>query len=42
VERDVEPGTPVRVTYSLTEKGRGLQPAIGELKTWAQRWNRTA
>lgn len=42
VERDVEAGTPVRVTYSLTEKGRGLRPAIGELKTWAQRWNRTA
>jgi DNA-binding HxlR family transcriptional regulator len=41
VEREVEPGTPVRVTYSLTEKGAELGPAIGELKTWAKRWHRT-
>jgi DNA-binding HxlR family transcriptional regulator len=41
VERLVEPGTPVRVTYSLTEKGMGLGPAIAELRLWAQRWNRT-
>jgi DNA-binding HxlR family transcriptional regulator len=42
VEREVEAGTPVRVTYSLTEKGAGLRPAIAELKQWAKRWNRTA
>lgn len=42
VEREVEPGAPVRVTYSLTEKGAELRPAIGELKSWAKRWNRTA
>jgi DNA-binding HxlR family transcriptional regulator len=42
VEREVEAGTPVRVTYSLTEKGADLGPAIGELKQWAKRWNRTA
>jgi DNA-binding HxlR family transcriptional regulator len=42
VEREVEAGTPVRVTYSLTDKGAGLEPAIGELKAWARRWNRTA
>jgi DNA-binding HxlR family transcriptional regulator len=41
VEREVEPGTPVRVTYSLSEKGAELQPAIGELKQWAKRWHRT-
>ena len=28
VEREVEAGTPVRVTYSLTEKGGDLGPAI--------------
>jgi DNA-binding HxlR family transcriptional regulator len=39
VEREVEAGTPVRVTYSLTEKGASLRPAIAELKTWANRWN---
>ena len=38
VERAVEAGTPVRVTYSLTEPGRELGPAIRELKTWARRW----
>jgi DNA-binding HxlR family transcriptional regulator len=38
VEREVEAGTPVRVTYSLTEKGAELRPAIGELKQWARRW----
>ena len=36
VEREVESGTPVRVTYSLTEKGAELGPAIGELKQWAK------
>jgi DNA-binding HxlR family transcriptional regulator len=41
VARDVEAGAPVRVTYSLTEKGAELRPAIQELKSWARRWNRT-
>jgi DNA-binding HxlR family transcriptional regulator len=38
VERTVEAGSPVRVTYSLTEKGAELRPAIAELRAWAQRW----
>lgn len=38
VEREVEPGSPVRVTYSLTERGDGLRPAIAELQEWARRW----
>ena len=38
VERRVEEGSPVRVTYSLTEAGSELRPAIAELKTWAKRW----
>jgi DNA-binding HxlR family transcriptional regulator len=42
VEREVEAGTPVRVTYALTEKGAGLDPAISELKAWAKRWHQTA
>ena len=41
VKREVESGHPVRVTYSLTEKGAELGPAIGELRTWALRWNKT-
>ncbi len=40
VEREVEPGTPVRVTYSLTGKGAELGPAIRELRLWARRWKR--
>jgi DNA-binding HxlR family transcriptional regulator len=42
VEREVEAGTPVRVTYSLTKKGAELDPAIQELRAWACRWKRTA
>jgi len=42
VEREVEAGTPVRVTYSLTEKGAELDPAISALKAWASRWHRTS
>lgn len=38
VEREVEPDSPVRVTYSLTERGAGLRPAIAELQEWARRW----
>src|ERR1043165_276129 len=34
VERQVEAGTPVRVTYSLTEAGADRRPAISELKQW--------
>jgi len=42
VERDVQAGTPVRVTYSLTQKGTELRPAMQELKIWAARWHRTS
>jgi len=38
VKREVEPGSPVRVTYSLSEKGAELRPAIRELRSWARRW----
>jgi DNA-binding HxlR family transcriptional regulator len=36
VERRVLDGAPVRVEYSLTEKGRALEPSLGALKQWAQ------
>ena len=38
VEREVHPGPPVRVTYSLTDMGHALEPALTELKSWAQAW----
>jgi DNA-binding HxlR family transcriptional regulator len=42
VQREVEAGSPVRVTYSLTEVGRDLGPSIHELKAWAKRWKQTS
>lgn len=41
VARRVEAGSPVRVTYSLTEAGAELRPAMAELKSWAKRWRQT-
>lgn len=40
IEREVEAGTPVRVTYSLTAAGQDLGPSIRELKAWGQRWKK--
>lgn len=40
VHREVEAGSPVRVTYQLTPCGNELQPAILELGRWAERWVR--
>jgi DNA-binding HxlR family transcriptional regulator len=36
VERRVLDGAPVRVEYSLTAKGRALEPALASLKQWAR------
>ena len=38
VEREVEAGSPVRVTYSLTAMGQELDPAITELQRLGERW----
>jgi DNA-binding HxlR family transcriptional regulator len=38
VDRSVHPGSPARVSYALTDKGRDLEPAIVELRDWARRW----
>jgi DNA-binding HxlR family transcriptional regulator len=38
VERHVHPDSPVRVEYELTDMGRALAPALGELKAWAHHW----
>jgi DNA-binding HxlR family transcriptional regulator len=40
VDRRVTAGTPVRVEYALTDRGRELEPALAELKEWADRWLR--
>ena len=38
VERHVAGTSPIKVEYELTERGRELDPALGELKRWADRW----
>lgn len=38
VRREVYPETPVRIEYSLTEKGLALEPVFRELMKWAQIW----
>jgi DNA-binding HxlR family transcriptional regulator len=38
VERRVQDGSPVKVEYELTERGRDLRDAIRELKAWGDRW----
>src|SRR3954453_11894769 len=38
VERRVIDGAPVRVEYSLTAKGRALEPAVRALKEWGREW----
>jgi DNA-binding HxlR family transcriptional regulator len=40
VERRVLDGPPVRVEYRLTAMGRELEPALSQLKAWAQQWLR--
>lgn len=39
VNRTVVDSIPVRVEYSLTEKGRDLESTITTLSRWADRWN---
>ncbi len=38
VNRTVIPETPVRVEYTLTEKGRDLHVVIQAVAAWAERW----
>jgi DNA-binding HxlR family transcriptional regulator len=38
VKREVFPETPVRIEYSLTEKGISLEPLMREVEKWSQNW----
>ncbi|MGY4688293.1 winged helix-turn-helix transcriptional regulator [Salibacterium sp. K-3] len=38
VQREVFPETPVRIMYSLTEKGEAITPALAEIQKWADNW----
>ena len=39
VVRRVIEGSPVRVEYSLTPKGKALEPVVSQLKSWAHEWD---
>jgi DNA-binding HxlR family transcriptional regulator len=38
VSRTVDTGSPVRVLYALTEKGRALRPVLKGIEKWAREW----
>ncbi len=38
VTRQIFPEVPVRVEYTLTEKGRALAPIMMEIGKWSQDW----
>ncbi|MGY6211621.1 winged helix-turn-helix transcriptional regulator [Cytobacillus firmus] len=38
VKRNVFPETPVRIEYSLTEKGLAMEPLMKEIENWSQTW----
>jgi DNA-binding HxlR family transcriptional regulator len=38
VERLVDPGPPVHVSYRLTARGRALEPVMGAISAWADVW----
>lgn len=38
IDRNVYPEIPVRIEYTLTQKGRELQPALDEIQHWAEKW----
>lgn len=38
VERLVDPGPPVRVSYRLTARGRALEPVFAAVSEWADQW----
>src|SRR3954453_14246836 len=36
IERTVDPGPPVTVSYSLTARGKALMPALEQISIWAE------
>ena len=36
IERKVDPGPPVTVSYELTDRGRALMPALEQIAFWAR------
>ncbi len=42
VERLVDPGPPVRVSYRLTSRGHALEPVLAAVSQWAESWMESA
>ena len=40
VERTVDDGRPVQVTYTLTKRGTALEPVLEQIGKWAETWLR--
>lgn len=38
VKRNVIPDSPVVIEYSLTEKGKSIEPIIKDIEHWSQEW----
>lgn len=38
IKRDVIPDTPVIIEYSLTEKGKSMEPILRMIENWSQTW----
>ncbi|QST01335.1 helix-turn-helix transcriptional regulator [Pontibacillus sp. ALD_SL1] len=38
IHREVYAETPVRIEYSLTDKGHSLKPLMKDIKAWADEW----
>ncbi|WP_077210744.1 winged helix-turn-helix transcriptional regulator [Bacillus dakarensis] len=38
VKRVVIPETPVVIEYSLTEKGKSIEPILRTIENWSQQW----
>lgn len=38
IRREVFPETPVRIEYSLTNKGLALEQLMREVENWSQNW----
>jgi len=39
IARDVYPEMPVRIEYSLTDKGKDLEKTMDEIQKWAEKWS---
>lgn len=39
ITRVIYPEVPVRVEYSLTDKGKAFEPIVDEIRKWAESWS---